>query len=95
MRYTKGQSGNPNGRPKGATNKATDRLRSWVTSFLEDNLDQIKKDFHLLEPKDRLILFERLLKYSLPTLQSTAITSEFDAMTDEELDRIITELKRA
>lgn len=95
MPYQKGQSGNISGRPVGATNKSTNKLRDWITEFLEENKDRIKEDWLLLEPKDRIVLFEKLLKYSLPTLQATTLSTEFESMTDTDLDRIISELKRA
>lgn len=93
MPYQKGQSGNLSGRPVGTSNKSTNKLRDWITEFLEDNKDRIKEDWLLLEPKDRIVLFEKLLKYSLPTLQATTLNTEFDTMTDTDLDRIISELK--
>ena len=95
MPYQKGQSGNLSGRPVGTNNKSTNRLRDWITEFLEENKDRIKEDWLLLEPKDRIVLFEKLLKYSLPTLQATTLSTEFESMTDTDLDRIISELKRA
>lgn len=93
MPYQKGQSGNLSGRPVGTSNKSTNKLRDWITEFLEDNKDRIREDWLLLEPKDRIVLFEKLLKYSLPTLQATALSTEFESMTDTDLDRIISELK--
>ena len=93
MPYQKGQSGNLFGRPVGTSNKSTNKLRDWITEFLEDNKDRIKEDWLLLEPKDRIVLFEKLLKYSLPTLQATTLSTEFESMTDTDLDRIISELK--
>jgi len=95
MPFKKGESGNITGRPVGTTNKSTNKLRDWITDFLEENKDRVKEDFLLLEPKDRIVLFEKLLKYSLPTLQATTLSTEFETMTDTDLDRIISELKRA
>lgn len=95
MPFKKGETGNRTGRPVGATNKNTQKLRDWITEFLDENRDRIKQDWLLLEPKDRIVLFEKLLKYTLPTLQATTLTTEFETMTDTDLDRIITELKRA
>lgn len=95
MKYEKGQSGNLSGRPAGVKNKDTARLREWVTKFLEENLDQLREDWKALEPRERFTMFEKLLKYSLPTLQATALTNDYERLTDEDLDKIITGLKRA
>lgn len=95
MAFKKNQSGNPKGRLKGTANKVTTDLRQWVNTFIDDNREQIKADWLLLDPKDRIQLFEKLLKYSLPTLQSIAVETDFDKLTDEQLDTIINELKKA
>ena len=92
MPFIKGKSGNKTGRPKGSGNKQQTDLRKWITSFIEDNQAQIKKDWKALEPKERIFMFEKLLKYSLPTLQSTSITTDFDKLTDEQLDVVVKEL---
>lgn len=69
------------GRPKGSPNKATGDLREWINTFVEGNRDQLEKDWKKLSPKDRLILFEKLLKYVVPVLQSTTITPESKPLT--------------
>ena len=93
MPFKKGISGNNLGRPIGARGK--NNLREFITDFLEENTELIKKDFKLLEPKDRIVLFEKLLKYSLPTLQATTLSTNLDKLSDIELDKIIEELKQA
>jgi hypothetical protein len=93
MPFEKGVSGNTLGRPMGARGK--NNLREFITDFLEENTDRIKKDFELLEPKDRIVLFEKLLKYSLPTLQATSLSTNLDKLSDIELDTIIEGLKQA
>lgn len=90
----KGKTNNPNGRPKGVPNKVTSNLREWINKFLEDNQEQIKSDWKRLDPRDRITLFEKLLKYSIPVLQATAITTEFDKLSEEDLDKIIDNLKK-
>lgn len=94
MPQPKGKTGNPNGRPKGKPNKATTDLRQWIKNFLEENREQIQQDWKLLEPKDRITLFEKLLKYSVPVLQATSLTTDFDKLPDEQLDKIIDDLKK-
>ena len=81
------------GRQAGTPNKSTNQLRQWITDFIEGNRTQIQKDWQALDPKDRLVMFERLLKYTLPTLQATSLTTDFDKLSDEQLDVIIENLK--
>lgn len=93
MAFKKGKSGNANGRPTGSANKATGDLRQWISTFIEGNKEQITADWQTLEPKDRIVQFERLLKYAVPTLQATTLNTDFDKLTDSQLDQVINELK--
>lgn len=89
--FQKGQGGRKPGKP----NKITQDLRQWINSFIEDNREQVQRDWLQLEPKDRLIMFERLLKYSLPTLQAVSTEINFEQLTDDQLDEIINRLKQS
>jgi len=110
MPLKKGQTNNPNGRPKGSRNKVTASLRARINDFLNDNWQNLQKDFDKLEPKDRLQFYEKLLQYGLPRLQSTELTGEFqnitldtifppddelEKMTSKELDLVINKLKKS
>ncbi|GAB6395248.1 MAG: hypothetical protein MdMp024_1571 [Bacteroidales bacterium] len=66
MGYIKGQTGNPNGRPKGSPNKVTAELREWITGLIAGNREQFDSDWQALEPYQRLVLLEKLLAYVLP-----------------------------
>lgn len=81
------------GRPKGIPNKVTADLREWIFNFIDANREQLQKDWEALEPKDRVILFEKLLKYALPTLQSVQLETEFERLPDDQLQAIIDGLK--
>lgn len=83
------------GRPKGKPNKITGTLRDWLAEFIDSKRQQIEADWQALEPKDRIVMFEKLVKYVLPTLQATTIQTDFEKLSDSELDHIIKELKNA
>lgn len=93
MPIAKGVTNNPYGRPKGSQNKATADLRQWLTDFVHGQRDQILRDWQSLEPKDRIIMFEKLMRFVLPTLQATTLQTDFERLTDTQLDDIINELK--
>lgn len=94
MAFEKGISGNPEGRPKGATNRTSLQLREMITDFLENNFEKVVSDFGELKPKDRVKLYCDLLQYGLPRLQAVQIETEFERLPEDQLDKIIEELKK-
>lgn len=81
------------GREKGTPNKLTSELRERINNFLNINWNNLQSDFESLDPKEKLMFYERLLQYGLPKLQSTELTGNIDRLSDEQLDIIINELK--
>lgn len=72
MPFEKGNKyGNRNGRPKGATNKSSNKIRDAYTKLLEENIDVIKEDIEKLKPAERVRFFLDLSKYIIPTLKAT------------------------
>lgn len=69
----KGKTNNPNGRPAGTPNKVTKQLRERVSAFLTKEWPQVEKDFNRLDPKDKIMLYERLMQYAIPRLQATEL----------------------
>jgi hypothetical protein len=92
MAFEKGQSGNPSGRRPGAPNKVTTKLRETISAFLDDQFDIIKEDFKELKAPDRVRLYIELLQYGVPKLQSVQLETEFDRLSDEQLQEIVDEL---
>ncbi len=92
MGLKKGQTNNPHGRPKGIPNKVTANLRGRINDFLNENWQNLQKDFDKMDPKDRLMFYEKLLQYGLPRLQSTELKTDFESFTDAQLDAIINKL---
>lgn len=76
MAQPKGSTGNPSGRPKGATNKVTTDLRKAVNNFLNKNWKTVQKDFDQMEPRERLAFLDKMLSYSLPKLQAVQVEAD-------------------
>jgi hypothetical protein len=93
MSRTKGTK-KTGGRTKGTPNKVTIDLRTWINELLDSNRQQIVKDLSKLEPQQRVMIFEKLLSYSLPKLQSVEAKIDLHSLTDEQLDKIIVELSK-
>lgn len=70
------------GRKKGTPNKSTMLGKEVIVSLLSDysNSGLMTADFMALDPKDRLVIAERLMQYTMPKMQATAI----DLNTDEK-----------
>lgn len=75
MPFKKGIATNPNGRPKGSKNRATENLRDKVSIFLNDNWETVQRSFDKLEAKERLSFIIQLMKYSIPPLSSIDLTT--------------------
>lgn len=89
----KGNTNNPNGRPKGTANKITTSLRGKIDDLLNENWHTVQSDLNSLEPKDRLMFLEKLLSFAVPKLASTSaeveVKNKLDKLTEQQLDIMI------
>lgn len=92
MGLHKGSTNNPKGRPAGKPNKTTSEVKNLLLAFVSTNLDTLQTDFNKLDSVQRLNFFEKVLKFVIPT-QREEVT-DLEKLTDEQLDRIIDELKK-
>ncbi|MGM9804794.1 MAG: hypothetical protein ACI308_11540 [Muribaculaceae bacterium] len=81
----KGKTNNPNGRPKGVPNKVTKTMREFISEVIDKNRRQIVRDLKALEPKERLIIIEKLLQYVLPKQQSVKAEFSKESLSFTEL----------
>ena len=81
------------GRKKGSVNKVTADLREKIKMFIECNFDDIQTTYNQLEAKDKVNFIEKLFKYVCPTLSSTDFKTDFNQLSDDQLDAIINKLK--
>lgn len=84
----KGHTNNPNGRPKGTKNKITTEVREWLKNLLDNNREQIEKDFKAVDAKTRLFLFEKFLQYTTPKMQSIDAKIDIAKLSEEQMTGI-------
>ena len=89
MAFEKGRSGNPNGRPRGAKDKATTELRNWVEQLINDNRALIESDIKSLTSNERLRFFLALLNYALPKQQSVKSVGNENGLPFNKNDLIL------
>lgn len=91
-KFERGKSGNPQGRPSGATNKIIRPVKESISDFLSEKLTELPDIWLKLSARDKVNLLKDLLPYFLPKMQTIAVGVEFPQMTDDQLDYIIDSL---
>lgn len=75
--FKPGQSGNPNGRPKGSKNKKTEAIREAYQKLTENNLESMSiwlSQVASEDPAKAMDLMLRLSEYIIPKLARTEMT---------------------
>lgn len=88
MPFEEGVSGNPNGRPEGAINKSSIRIKEAFQQLLEGSLKTLEKDLKALEPKDRLNFIKDLSEYILPKLARIDSNINANITTEKQVFKI-------
>ena len=87
-RFKPGQSGNPAGKPAGAKNRTSEEIRQMILNFISENLPDLQANFNKLNARDKLVVFEKLLKYCLPTA-----VNELERLSDQQLEELAEKLR--
>ena len=86
MKFQKGISGNPNGRPKGALNKTTLSVRDILSKAHAKNFESIMLQIDEMTLKERLQFNRDILPYIAPKLQTISVNESsmtYDELVDE------------
>jgi len=79
MKYEKGQTGNPTGRPKGKRNKPTPQ--ALLKEILSDKEGRLQEDIKAASPSERVGLLSSLLNYERRV-------SGMDTFRDGDIERL-------
>ncbi|MDD3945855.1 MAG: hypothetical protein PHS38_14260 [Bacteroidales bacterium] len=52
----------------------------------------MEQDLAMLTPKERLMMFEKLMQYTTPKIQSVESRIDFSQLNEAQLNRVIREL---
>ena len=93
----KGQTNNPNGRPKGTGDKSTESIKSMVTELVSQGMDEsLKKMKEIKDPVKYMDIISKFIQYVLPKnvdLTSKGESLDTTSMTTEELKERLRVLK--
>lgn len=89
-KFKQGQSGNPDGRKKGAINKIAKPIKEQLADFLNDKLQELPEIWNKLSPRYRAEFIKDLLPYYMAKMQSIAVTGDinFRTLPEDQLDQI-------
>lgn len=80
------------GRKKGTPNRITTKTREVIYKVTSEyfNSEEFEEDLKTLDPKERLLVMEKLLNYSVPKLQSTTVglTTETEKTIEDKLKEL-------
>jgi hypothetical protein len=76
------------GRKAGSPNKTTASVKEWLQFLIDNNRKQIEKDFLELDPKDRILLFEKFLQYTTPRMQAVQSTIDINNLSEQQINML-------
>ena len=66
---------NLNGRPKGAVNNSTAKVKESFSMLLENNLSTLQSDLDSLKPGERLRIILELASFLIPKIKAVEVTN--------------------
>lgn len=78
MVFVKGQTGNPSGRPRGATNRSTREVADRLKNIIDANIDGLEDDLKNMSGTERVKAITALMQYVLPKQQSVSLENQIE-----------------
>lgn len=85
MKFKKGQSGNPNGRPRGSVDEKKTYIRDWVISIIGANGKRLEQEFTRLPRKEQWRVITQLMPYVLPRQHEAIVDANVEVKTPEPI----------
>jgi len=95
-KFKKGQSGNPNGRPKGSLNRSTEQMKLTIARAVNSSLNSLQEDLERIrkeDPEKAIQLSTKLLEYTLPKMKSIDMNANIELNT--KIEEITINIKRS
>lgn len=81
------------GREPGIPNKITGKVREMISQFVESKFEQVMQNFNTLTPQEQWKIMRDLLPFVVPKMQNLSSEIKFENLSDEDLEKLISELK--
>ena len=90
MAFIKGQSGNPQGRPQGTSNKISKILKEQIEQFLIGKFESVNEVWDDLEPNQKVNALIKLVDFVLPRMKT--IESDLTFHNQDQLKKDVSAL---
>ena len=75
------------GRKAGTPNKISVGLKDFISKLLFKNRKQMERDLQELQPKERLLILEKMMQYVIPKQREFDISADLNRDEDEQKKR--------
>lgn len=91
MKFKKGQSGNPKGKPKGTKNKVGSEVKQNLEKFLSKNMtvEKLETLFVSLLPEDRARFLRDCARFIVSSAPTLTMNIAFEELTEDQIEAML------